>query len=128
MDTFQEIVLAAHGRRKHSAEFKARLVQACHEQGMSTAAIARANEVDANMLRRWVRDHAARQAASALAAPQAVGDASGVVKFVPIQVAAGNVSLPAIRIEWRRGASTASVHWPAEQAQACAVWLREWLR
>ena len=41
-------------RRKHSAEFKAELIRACQQPGVSSAAIALANGLNANMLRRWV--------------------------------------------------------------------------
>jgi transposase len=40
-------------RRKHGAEFKAQVVAACRPVGVSIAAIAMANGVNANLLRRW---------------------------------------------------------------------------
>jgi len=33
-----------------------------------------------------------------------------------------------IRLELRRGASSASLQWPASAAAECGAWLREWLR
>ena len=42
-------------RRLHSDEFKANAVASCMRPGMSMAAVALANGVNANLLRRWVR-------------------------------------------------------------------------
>jgi transposase-like protein len=54
-------------RRRHSAEFKSQLVKACQQPGVSSAAVALANGLDANPLRRWVND--AEQNGSASARP-----------------------------------------------------------
>jgi transposase-like protein len=43
-------------RRPHSDEFKARAVASCMQPGMSMAAVAMAHGVNANLLRRWVRE------------------------------------------------------------------------
>jgi transposase-like protein len=40
--------------RTHSAEFKAKVVSACRQPGVSIAAVALANGLNANLLRRWV--------------------------------------------------------------------------
>ena len=42
------------GRRRYSDEFKRKVVAACFEPGVSTAALALANGLNANLLRRWV--------------------------------------------------------------------------
>jgi transposase len=39
-------------RRTHSAEFKAKVVSACRQPGVSIAAVALANGLNANLLRR----------------------------------------------------------------------------
>ncbi|MFZ6774183.1 transposase [Undibacterium sp. SXout7W] len=41
-------------RRRHSAEFKAQVVQACEQPGVSIAAIALHYGLNANLLRNWV--------------------------------------------------------------------------
>ena len=41
-------------RRTHSAEFKAQVVASCRQAGVSIAAGAMANGVNANLARRWV--------------------------------------------------------------------------
>ena len=45
---------AGRRRRHHSAEFKAKVVEACTGPGVSMAAVALAHGLNANLLRRWV--------------------------------------------------------------------------
>ena len=59
-------------RRLHSDEFKVNAVASFMHPGMSMAAVAMANGVNANLLRRWVRAAEMRpgaEVAHALAAP-----------------------------------------------------------
>ena len=42
-------------RRRHAVAFKAQVVAACLEPGVSVAAVALANGLNANRLRRWVK-------------------------------------------------------------------------
>jgi transposase len=43
-------------RRTHSEEFKRSLIDACGEPGVSVAGMALANGINANQLRRWMRE------------------------------------------------------------------------
>ena len=43
-------------RRTHSEEFKRSLIDACVEPGASVAGVALANGINANQLRRWMRE------------------------------------------------------------------------
>ena len=43
-------------RRTHSEEFKRSLIDACGEPGASVAGVALANGINANQLRRWMRE------------------------------------------------------------------------
>lgn len=54
----QDMVLLPNRRRRrhYSLEHKMRLVQLCSGTGASLCAVAQANEVNPNLLRRWVRD------------------------------------------------------------------------
>ena len=57
MNTISDEVSVAMGRRRrriHSKEFKAQVVAACRPAGVSIAAVAMANGIDANLARRWV--------------------------------------------------------------------------
>ena len=47
---------ARRRRRLHSDEFKADAVAACTQPGVSMAAVALSRGVNANLLRRWVRE------------------------------------------------------------------------
>jgi transposase-like protein len=51
-----EIQTPTKARRhvRHSLEFKRQVVAACNRPGTTTAAVARAHGINANMLRRWV--------------------------------------------------------------------------
>jgi transposase len=116
-------------RRQHSVEFKAKVVAACRKRGVSIAAVALANGLNANLLRRWVmaEEQSAKPTApvSALPAPATVEDRA----FIPIQVESSAVNtMQEITIELRRGATLVKVGWPLVAAADCAAWLRELLR
>ena len=51
-------------RRTHSDEFKATVVAACLQPGVSNAAVALAHGINANLARRWVREAEMRAQAS----------------------------------------------------------------
>ena len=119
-----EFSAGRRGRRTHSAEFKAQVVAACNSPGVSSAAVAMAHGVNANLARRWVLD-AERRGGGALARA-----ASGTVAtaFVPLQLPAAGAAPVDIRIELRRGPIAISVSWPCAVASQCAAWMRELLR
>ncbi len=105
--------------RRHSAEFKAQVVTACRQPGVSIAAVALANGVNANMLRRWVGE-AARTGALVAGAPvvgsaSAAAGASGLAGFVAVQMAAPSAvsAQPDIYIELTRGPTVIVMRWPA---------------
>jgi transposase len=115
-------------RRWHTAAFKAEAIAACREPGASVAAIALERQVNANLLRKWVKD------AGGMAAPAkvvAATELAGVpASFVPVKVEPRND--PAreerpIRVHIRKGRSRITIEWPATAAGSCAGWLRELL-
>ena len=101
--------------------------------GMSMAAVAMSNGVNANLLRRWVRAAEMRCGAgrtdalpNVLTAPaRRVAQTPGA--FIPMQMPAKTAAAD-IRIELRCGATSISVAWPADAAAECAAWMRELLR
>jgi len=118
-------------RRTHSEEFKAKVVSACRQPGISMAAVALANGLNANLLRRWVvtaeRTEPIRPMLIA-DAPQSRSTAESRA-FVPLQLTRSpDPKTHAITIELRRGAMVVKVDWPREAAAECAGWLRELLR
>jgi transposase-like protein len=118
-------------RRRHSDEFKARVVAACRKPGVSIAAVALDHRLNANLLRRWVVT-AERSQEEAPVTPLAVPAASALpasAAFVPVAVQrAPAASSPEIMIELRRGATVVKVSWPVAAAAGCAAWLGELLR
>lgn len=56
MDTSIALSQGRRRRRIHSAEFKAHIVATCSKPGVSSAAVAMANGINANLVRRWVKE------------------------------------------------------------------------
>ena len=128
MNTISNVVGGDRRRRRnHSAEFKARVVVACRQPGVSIAAVAMANGVNANLARRWVID-AERRATGAGRALTGATSVAPATTFVPLQLPPAEPPAADIRIELRRGATAISVIWPGAAAAQCAVWMRELLR
>ena len=115
-------------RRKHSAKFRAEVLQACRQADASVAAIALRNGLNANVVYRWLREEA--WGVDAGAGTHAVSTAQNGAEFIAVQMPApAAATLPEIRVEVRRpGAATVTVSWPVQCAGECAAWLREWLR
>lgn len=123
VDTIEKLPAVGRRRRRlHSDEFKADAVAAASQPGVSMASVALSRGVNANLLRRWVRE-AELPAATTLtkAAPTAPA-------FVPVQLPAPVAPAGEIRIDLRRGATTVTVAWPIAAAADCAQWIRELLR
>ena len=113
-------------RRRHSEELKARVLAACAQPGTSVAKVALTHGLNANLVHKWRR---ADETASA--GVVALGQAKhGGGEFIALRVPqhSATVAIADIRIELRRGATTVSIHWPAQSGGDCAAWLREWLR
>ena len=116
-------------RRKHSAEFRAEVLQACRQADASVAAIALRNGLNANVVYRWLREEA-RGVEAGAGSHAAVSTARHGAEFIAVQLPQPAVTGTStdIRIEVRRGASTVTVAWPLQASAQCAAWLREWLR
>ena len=118
-------------RRTHSAEFKAKVVSACRQPGVSIAAVALANRLNANLLRRWVVAEEQTQPVRPVETANAALPRSSVENrtFIPLQLERSPVGTSQeITIELRRGATVVKVGWPLAAAGECAGWLRELLR
>lgn len=118
-------------RRKHSDEFKARVVTACSQPGVSIAAVSMAHCVNANLARRWIID--AREPAHEVVEMQRSESEVAATKsalpppFVPVTMPS-TPALSEIRVEFRRCSMTINVTWPVAAAAECAAWIRELLR
>jgi transposase len=121
-------------RRRHSADFKSQVVAACSAPGASTAGVALAFGVNANLVRQWRKGRGFRPTGDELARPAWMGTtvtAPPTPSFVPLALPVAQpqaAPLADIRLEVRRGALAVNVMWPVSAAADCAAWLREWLR
>jgi transposase-like protein len=139
MDTSQNEPMVAEpakrGWRRHSPEFKARVIELARQGSGSVAAVALANGLNANMLRRWVRDAELTDGNRCAAgmAPRA-----GVPMFIPVAMpadedrgaCASQTASPPVRpscgnvvVDIRRGATTVHASLPLDEHSA--AWLRE---
>ena len=112
-------------RRKHSAELRAKVLQACSQPGASVATIARLNGLNANVVHRW----RVNERNAMMPAMQEPPSGFLAVNIIPeILIAPDPLPPPDIRVEVTRVNATIVVKWPLQDSAACAVWLREWLR
>ena len=94
------------------------------------AAVALAHGLNATMLRKWVVDAEGRGRALEMSQPSPSSTQTvpmPAASFVALQLPPA-APAAAIRIELQRAGLTVNVSWPASEAAACAVWLRELLR
>ena len=127
MNTYGVDLMGRRRRRRHSAEFKATVIQECLRPGVSVAAVALAHSLNANMLRKWVIDaeHRGSKPVAAARAPEEA--ALPPPSFVPLALKAPPADGD-IRIELQRAGTTVKIAWPAAAARDCAAWLSDWLR
>ena len=125
MSTNGVISTGRRRRRLHSELFKAEAVGACHQEGVSIAAVALARGVNASLLRRWVAEAAGGRAPIAIQRTVPVMDSSDDFVAVPIPA---NPTERSIRIEVRRKGRSVSIEWPASAARDCALLLKELMR
>jgi len=101
------------------------LVAACRRPGVSSAAVALAHSINANLLRRWVAEAEGNEGQQPAASERV--PASGEA-FVALPLPSRSSAEAWVRIEVRRGALTVNVQWPSSAAHECAIWLREVLK
>ena len=129
MYTYGVDLMGRRRRRRHSAEFKAAVIQECLKPGVSIAAVGLAHGLNANMLRKWVIDaeHKVVSPMTAAAKPMPDPPPMPPPTFVPLALPAPVVD-GEIRIELHRAGTTVKIVWPASAARDCAAWLSDWLR
>ena len=121
-----EIQKPSRRRRHHPEEFKLAVIEACCEPGASVAGVAMANGVNANQVRRWMRERGIEPPTRRVAMP--VLEATPAPAFVQLPMAPAMPTLRDIRIEVCRGNTAIKVEWPVQASGDCAAWLRDWLR
>ncbi len=114
-------------RRHHPEEFKLAVIEACGEPGASVAGIALANGVNANQVRRWMRERGIEPPTRRLPMRGLETAPAVAPAFVQLPMAPAAVSGD-IRIEIQRGNTAIKVDWPVQASGDCAAWLSDWLR
>jgi transposase len=140
-------------RRRHGAEFKAKVLADCDEPGASISGVALAHGLNANLVRQWRAGRGAKPASVAVTAPSAAKAprppkvqvsplVAATPEFVAIEIPAppkpatapsadptGPTPSPTpeqhIHVELRRGSLHLHVRWPTAAADDCRAWLRE---
>jgi transposase-like protein len=122
-----EIQIPATGGRhaRYSDEFKRQVVAACGAPGVSKAAIALANGLNANMLRRWVVQ-SSRAGNGQLVTNQPLPGVQANPDFIPIKLTpAPSAQVADIRIELQHTRGAMQIRWPMAASSQCAQWVRE---
>jgi transposase-like protein len=123
-----EIQIPAPGRRhaRYGDEFKRQVVAACLEPGVSKAAIALANGLNANMLRRWVLESSQGRNSQLTTITKPPLTALAHPDFIPVKFAPPPPAQAAdIHIELPHARGAIQIHWPVTASTQCAQWLRE---
>lgn len=131
-------------RRTYSKQFKAELVAQCMDANISLASLAIENDINPNVLRRWVIEHE-RYGQHMLSDD---GDESAYPldtvadsqqAFIPVRARPHSTSIgqphdignrtqdgiPDIRLQLQGRGISVSLSWPSAQASALAHWLRD---
>ena len=140
-------------RRRHGAEFKAKVLADCDKPGASISGVALAHGLNANLVRQWRAGRGAKPVSVSATAPSAVKaprppkvQASPLVSATPefvaleMPVSAKPATAPSadptgptpsstaeqhIHVELRRGSVHLNVRWPTAAADDCRAWLHE---
>ncbi len=125
---------AKRGWRRHPTEFKSRVIELANQPNTSVAAVALANGLNANMLRRWVRE-----AEIAVSGPATFAQGSGsevqTPAFVPVAVSddrpapatvaqckTSPMSSPcSVAVEIHRGGTTVHASLPLDERSAALL-------
>ena len=123
-----EIQKPSRCRRHHPEEFKRAVIEACGEPGASVAGIAMAHGINANQVRRWMRERGIDPPTRRLPMPLIETAPAMAPEFVQLPIVPVEPASLNIRIEIRRDNTAIKVDWPVQASGDCATWLRDWLR
>ena len=118
--------LTPRTHRTYTAQFKAELVAACGQPGVSIAALAGQHGMNANVLHRWLKEHhrSGRHQLAVRSPAAAPAAACPLAAFIPLELpaAAAQPEAREIQVELRRGALSMIVTWPVSAAAELASW------
>ena len=88
---------------------------------MSISGVALAHGINANQLRRWLKQFPVDAKLPVVLTP---------TKLVPVQVEPATTASANedIQFDIRRGSTRINIRWPIDKAEACAQWLGVWLK
>ncbi len=121
----KQIPISAAGRRRgrYSEAFKTQVVTAARQPGVSTAAVALANGLNANLLRRWISES---ESPRAVVRANLAGATPAQPPFVALQMSPRSATPESvIHIELQLAGTTVRIQWPVSAAHECAGWVRE---
>jgi transposase-like protein len=87
------------------------------------AAVALANGLNANVLRRWVNERKTSQTTALVPKPSSSVAPQPVPAFIPMKLGSEPVPAQDIKMELRTGAVSINITWPVSAASECAAWL-----
>lgn len=106
--------------RTYTPAFKAELVAACQQPGVSIAALASSHGMNANVLHRWLKENARTGCHQHAESQQSVAPEplSAAPTFIPLRLPS---VIPApvsaeLKVEVRKGALSMTVTWPIHAA------------
>lgn len=111
-------------RRRHSDEFKAEVIAACRQPGVSIASVALAHGLNANLLRRWIHEREGDVATPRLPALESPTLSESTPSFVPLALSKPATRAGDIHVDLWRHELKVSVTWPAAASAECAAALR----
>ncbi len=123
-----EIQIPARGRRhaRYRDYYPRQVVAACGAPGVSKAAIALANGLNANMLRRWVVQSSRASNVQLVTTTQPLPSVQANPDFIPIKLTpAPSTQVDDIRIELQHARGAMQIRWPMAASSQCAQWVRE---
>ena len=123
MDYLEEITpepTRSPRRRTHSPAFKAHLVALCEDPAVSVAAIARAHDINDNMLHRWIREADPDR--------KACVEPAFIAVPLPSPPAPSAETASTIHLAFQSKQFNLTLQWPAHDALGCARFVRELLK
>jgi len=122
----QAKVALVRTRRRHSEEFRAGVVAASRQPGVSVAAVALAHGLNANLLRRWIKESTERLPVTRRSLEKAAAEPLTVV---PVTIESGpRQSDEAIRVDIRKSGLAVQLAWPATRGVELSGLIKDLLR
>ena len=121
-------------RNNRSPEFKAKIVAACMNLGVSATAIAREHGLNTNLVHRWVREYekALEINSSAIIDHESVNTSTMLMpNFIELPFKVPDESADSgepIQLEFQKGDLKLNVRWPAPKASECVHLIKALLK